>query len=386
METEMTYNVSVRLIPLEHYFFGDENLNTDGTEKYYQHSLQLPQQTTVLGAMRFLLLQTADKNIFDENKIQNKTEAGKLIGKNSFDRSVTQYGKINAISEVLLWHEKNGFYLPMLAWKKYDIKEGKEEEKGVDIEIETKGENNKCFFDTNQEKNSISLPNYKAKHGINQYWIGQDGKPFEGDIFKEYHHSGNFKNKNNKVEDDEDAYFKMCYCRLNSVFSFVFDMNISDESVIDTLVKEKRIAYVGGERSKFICEIERLNDSNPKRITDDIYKKAYTPYCDTSSKYTKVILTSDAYTEGNPYENTLLAVSQIKKFRFMQSYTDKTDAYNNRVQDNKIKRNGLKQSQLFNLLRRGSVFYFDKNADINGFLKNPPFETIGYNKFYKFKI
>ena len=68
------YNVSVRLIPLEHYFFGDENRNADGVEKYYQRSLQMPQQTTVLGAMRFLLLQTAGKNIFNENKIQSPAD------------------------------------------------------------------------------------------------------------------------------------------------------------------------------------------------------------------------------------------------------------------------------------------------------------------------
>jgi CRISPR-associated protein Cmr3 len=366
------YNVSVRLIPPEHYFFGDENLSTDGTEKYYQRSLQLPQQTTVLGAMRFLLLQTADKKVFDKNEIRNKNEAQKLIGESSFDMHVIQYGKITAISEVLLWHENNGFYLPMLAWK---------DDKG-NISTEAHQQNNKYFFDDDKEKTGFSLPDYKAKDGVKQYWTGQDGKPFEKEIFTEYRHAGNFKNKDNKTENDDDAYFKMCFCRLDSEFSFVFNMNIADENLINTLVKEKRIVYVGGERSKFICEIERLGDSNPKRITEEIYKNAYSPYADAN--YTKVILTSDAYTEKNPYTDTLLAVSHIKKFRFMESKVATTDAYNNRIKDSRTTRAGLKQSKLFNLLQRGSVFYFDKEVDIDCFLRNAPFETIGYNKFYKF--
>jgi CRISPR-associated protein Cmr3 len=368
-----TYNVSVRLIPLEHYFFGDENLNTDSTEKYYQRSLQLPQQTTVLGAMRFLLLQTADKKVFDENEIQNRIEAKKLIGESSFGMNVTEYGKITAISEVLLWHEKSGFYLPMLAWEK---------EKDINISVAIEQQDNKYFFGNNQEKTGFALTDYKAKNGVKQYWIGQDGKPFKDDIFYEYRHAGNFKNKDNKKEDDNDAYFKMCFCRLNAGFSFVFNMNIPDENLVNMLVKEKRIVYAGGERSKFICEIERLSDSNPKRITEDTYKNAYSPYVD--AKYTKVILTSDAYTETNPYENTLLAVSYIKKFRFMESKVDTTKAYNNRIKDSHITREGLKQSKLFNLLQRGSVFYFDRGINLDRFLKNASFETIGYNKFYKF--
>jgi hypothetical protein len=248
--------------------------------------------------------------------------------------------------------------------------------------IRETNETNKYFFNNNNAKNSFLLPDYDAKNGIKQYWIGQDGKPFAGDIFKEYQHAGNFKNKENREEDDDDAYFKMCYCYLTAGFSFVFNMNIDDENVIDRLVAEKRIVYVGGERSKFICEIERLSESNPRQITNETYLNAYSHYADAS--YTKVILTSDAYTQGNPYESTLLAISKIKKFRFMQSCVNTTDAYNNRIQNSKIQRDGLKQSKLFNLLQRGSVFYFDKEANIGSFLNNIPFETIGYNKYYKF--
>ncbi|GHT62501.1 hypothetical protein AGMMS50239_15990 [Bacteroidia bacterium] len=374
---EAKYNVSVTLTPLEHYFFGDENLNTDGTEKYYQRSLQLPQQTTVLGAMRFLLLQTAGKNIFDGDKIINKVEAKKLIGENSFNMLANQYGKINSISEVLLWHEEKGFYLPLLAWKNEENK----------IDTVVKKDNNKYFFGDDLEKSTFLLSHYKVKKGVNQYWIGKGGNPFEKNIFEEYQHAGNFKNKENKTDDDDDAYFKMCYYRLDSKFSFVFNMNIPDNELVEKLIGEKRIINVGGERSKFTCEIERIEKSNPKQITEDIYDNAYSSFADP--QFTKVILTTDAYTESNPYQNSLLAVTQIKKMRFMQTNIDATNAYSNMVKDdvavydNKIIRIGLKQSKLFNLLKRGSVFYFEKNTDVDDFLKHTAFENIGYNKYYK---
>jgi CRISPR-associated protein Cmr3 len=372
METK--YNVSVTLTPLDHYFFGGENLNTDGTEKYYQRSTQLPQQTTLLGTMRFLLLKL-DNSILDGNKIIDKEKAKKLIGENSFNKSSkSQYGKINAISEVLLWHETEGFYLPMLAW----------ENTNNDINTLIEQGNNKCFFGGKMKKDNFLLPYYEAKNGTKEYWIGQDGKPFQENIFVEYRHSGNFKNKKNKVDDDEDAYFKMCYYHLKHPFSFVFNMEISDDTVVNKLIRNNHIVTAGGEQSKFMCEIKKLDDSNPKRISEDIYEKAYSPFSD--SQFTKVILTADAFTEEeNLYQNSLFAVTQIKKMRFMQSSVEKTNEYNNRMQGKSGKgiRVGLKQSRLFNLLKRGSVFYFSKGYNMDKFLQNTSFETIGYNKFYK---
>ncbi|GHU89694.1 hypothetical protein FACS1894155_07080 [Bacteroidia bacterium] len=370
------YNVSVTLTPLEHYFFGDENLNTDGTEKYYQRSLQLPQQTTVLGAMRFLLLQISGSNIFNGHEIIDKAKAKEIIGDTSFDMSQTQYGKISSISEVLLWHETNGFYLPMLAWK---------DKKVIDTSIQEKTD--KCFFGCGLEKPSFSLPNYIAKEGIQLCWINKNGEAFDDNIFTEYRHAGNHKNKENKMNDDDDAYFKMCYYRLNSRFSFVFNMCISDEQLIRKLIEKKRIVYIGGERSKFICTIDELSTSNQKQITEEVYESAYSTFAD--NLFTKVILTSDAFIDSNPYQNSLFAVTQIKKLRFMQSTVEKTNAYGNREQEreeskkDKSDRIGLKQSRLFNVLQKGSVFYFEKNANIENFLRYIPCETIGYNKYYK---
>lgn len=375
------YNISVTLTPVEHYFFGGENLNPDGTENYLQHSLKLPQQTTLLGAMRFLLLQTADKSVFNNNKIQDKEEAKKLIGYKGFDMQPGQYGKITSLSEVLLWHHpSNKFYLPLLAW------EDNKNKPICSIKKEKETSGNYFWSQSLNQTIPVSLSEYNYKKGVQEYWISTNGQLKEEEIFSECIHAGNYKNKPDKKENDDDAYFKLCYYSLRKDFSFVFNMEVEDENIINKIIDpihNNKIINVGG-RSKFICSIEKITNQSPKYISEQTYNP-YTDYID--SDFIKVVLSSDAYSMENPNLKTVYSITFIKKLRFMKSKVDKTNAYYNTGTDIVKKRYGLEVSRLYNLIRRGSVFFFqkEKEEELETFLKNNAFQTIGYNKYHIIK-
>jgi CRISPR-associated protein Cmr3 len=363
-----TYNLSVKLTPTGHYFFGTETRNTDGTENYFQYSSKLPQQTMLLGMLRFLLLQTSSKDIFDKGRIQDKSKASDLIGPESFNTKSTNFGAIKNISEIALWNNnKENLYLPLLVWKD---KEGNIIRK---VEIGNVAYN---FYGAGIVKPLVNLPDYSAKKGCEQIWITSKGKKWDADkdLFTPEIQTGNFKNKPDKKDDDSDAYFKMQYYRLHKDISFLFNIKV-DDSVVSRLIEKKHFVYIGGERSQFSCEISNISDETfIENHYDDIYGEK------DDEKYEKVILTSDACCEGNPYAKSLWAITQVKQFRCLTSSVKQTAQYYNRSKHDNQK---MKESELFNLLERGSVFYFEKDADTIGFLDNPAFSTIGYNKFYK---
>ncbi|MCD4734595.1 MAG: hypothetical protein K8R53_01000, partial [Bacteroidales bacterium] len=78
----------IKLSPVDTYFFGQENKyrkkHKEGKKEtvadYYQASLLFPQQTSILGLLRYYILQQ-NKQI----PVKDKAFAEKLVGRQSFD-------------------------------------------------------------------------------------------------------------------------------------------------------------------------------------------------------------------------------------------------------------------------------------------------------------
>ena len=103
----------LKIKPLDSFFFGQEDKyrkRIDSTKKgglatvadYFQRSAYFPQQTTVLGMLRYYLLL-----MNNQIPIKNKDLAKELIGERSFDSNQNgqEFGKIENISPVFIVDE-----------------------------------------------------------------------------------------------------------------------------------------------------------------------------------------------------------------------------------------------------------------------------------------
>lgn len=99
-------NYQIKLTPVNAYFFGGEKHAEKKGEPgkfemdYYVRSELYPQQTTLLGTLRYYLLMK--NGCLSPRKNNKESQANDLIGKNSFiyrkGETVQTFGKIHSIS------------------------------------------------------------------------------------------------------------------------------------------------------------------------------------------------------------------------------------------------------------------------------------------------
>ncbi|MEL7063040.1 MAG: type III-B CRISPR module-associated Cmr3 family protein, partial [Bacteroidota bacterium] len=101
-----TYHI--KFTPLEPYFFGDErSFNSDDNANYFVRSRIYPQQTTLLGALRYDLLRR--NNLLQTRPGQKlSAKAANLIGAKSFQpHQVGQFGLIQSLSALQFFYRKH---------------------------------------------------------------------------------------------------------------------------------------------------------------------------------------------------------------------------------------------------------------------------------------
>jgi CRISPR-associated protein Cmr3 len=360
-----TYDVT--LTPLEPYFFGGEKtfhkeLKEDKQE-YYVRSNLYPQQTALLGAIRYVLLEQNGLLPVQENKIN----AVDLIGTESFnitDTNVQSFGIIKFLSPVFFkkgmeWfrmlEKNNGFLL--------------QNARGTFIQVGAGG----------SEKPALLLKDYDAKKGLNTQWIGNSSTILSSeDLFYETEQIGIQKHKNDR--DDEEAFYKQVYIHLKDDYSFAFQIVLKENKrfVFDNPENgEQQIQFadsiimMGGERSPFRMHIEESNQD-----FHEILHKA--DHIDAP----KLILLSDALVDPMDLQICRFVLSDTLEFRQFRTSVTQTESYLSRKKEDGLKT--PKRSSKFNLLAKGGVIYFNKNADLESFankLKNHPAFQIGFNHF-----
>jgi len=364
--------LTVMIKPIEHYFFGTENRRSDDTQNYFLYSLPYPQQTTLIGAMRHLVLlayhkANPDEVLLDEKgNIFDRILAGKLIGDTGFRMGIeSNFKKINSISELMLF-DGNSVLLP--------AEQRKDSESNPSVFDEIEGT---TFFNGSQVEFIPRLEGYDPKEPEISGWVSPDGKFFaNGDLFKSIIRPGN--KKNNAGDDDDDAFYKQKFYQLaNRELCFVVQIDVEDD--IQKCLIGNHIMTLGGERSKFTVKIEPSSIESKTQVPSVSGKKNY---YSPNQQFLKVVLTSDAYFKNNPYNDSLFAVTTTKPFRFLKSSVTKTVNHYNRGKS----KAGLLESGLFNLIERGSTFYFKNEKQLQNWktssgIDSKDFNNIGYNQF-----
>jgi len=226
----------IKLTPLEPYFLGGYRIHVieDGNRHYYIHSQHTPAQTTLFGVLRYIAIENPRSNAdfrkrhADYHKKRKDGEFKREYHSYTLNRPDVSFNGIT-ISPLYLVDENNCFYIPVPS----DHKVGEEYYSPFSLSgTPIKTNNGWRRFPTD----------YDAKNGIASGWLALDGtRRIRTDLFNPAPQIGIDKYNN------EQAFFKKEYIRLEKGFSFAFFADIGMELY-------NRRVFMGQQKSSFRAE------------------------------------------------------------------------------------------------------------------------------------
>lgn len=387
----MSKTYLLKLTPTGKFFFGGDmrfGINgKDGKDEvfssYIIESSRMPQQTSLLGMMRFLLLSN-NPNLFDRmnNCIKKNVSVDGWIGKSGFsvksDKSTNEYGKILSLGPCCVYGNGNRYYQAPLDKGFSSVNW----EKPVSAVINGKEVQLPELKIMNEDKEEP----FTGKHYLSSYFMAME--PACINVKEDMVHisSGNLVIKDYLYAEDElfqqdirigidkdyegksqtNAFYKQISYRLKEGFCFAFDVEVNDDIELEQYIGQ--LVNLGADASTFVFEAISIEN-----ITVE----------DTKMSGLSVVLLSDAYISEEDMKECKVrySINQMRPFRFL-STENKSDNSYYRINGN----DAAQRSKRYELYQTGSVFYFETEEQRNKFcdvLKNrKDFNQIGYNKYY----
>lgn len=366
----------IRFTPMEPYFFGNERgLNYPGSKSQYQNLYfvrgeNTPLQTTLLGALRFMVLQKYGRKP-DEFHAINDTEK-KLIGESSFNpqekeiqgKETKGFGVIQKLSPVFLTDAIGIQYIPV----------------PMDHNLADKAKNTDDFKEYSPfryynkmmtaDGKKLYTEEYDLKKGVISGFMSLvDGRIHE-DLF-----SGTLRVGINRGEQ-ENGFFKKEYKRLKDGFSFAVYCELDD-----TWDDMPKVVYLGQGHSAFRVDAEKADSHRGIERETLEFLEAHHPLF-LQKQYRLFYCLGDSFLVDEReeskntglYDGLLFAVTDIRDFRSMQT---------NLVKDGKhLFRE--KTGMLYHLLKAGSVLIAENDEAALVWMnryENKNAESIGFNTF-----
>ncbi len=361
----------VTLEPEDWFFFGGGSTFDNGTKtSYIAHSMLLPQQTALLGMIRYQLLKQHNL-LFGQGGSPEMSEVKKLIGEKSFimkDNSQHAYGDILGISPVFLeeYNIQNKQAVrklfPLSLTNSYSLSFND------NVRVYMTDREKKLLIDDNDSFNAKKYDNYMK-------YSDKDGQSIlTTDIFERRMQIGITKNTDYKTEEGEDEgnFFKHEMVRFrkdkvkNTSFRFAFYVKLSSNDLKTDFV------FLGAERSCFNMMVSLEEGTDLKQIfLED------TPSPSKTKESIEIL--SPTYVED------IETLESLCDFHWSYITSFRNLTYN---KDGKGKLNSGNVSYnrgatSYNMLCAGTVLFFDesKRNNIEELLNDEHLQSIGYNYF-----
>lgn len=354
----------ITLTPVDKFFFGgDMTFQVGGNEEdefnsqyksYIIQSLMFPQQTSLLGMLRFLILRNSGEDVFKNGKIVDKIKSKDLIGGRSFMvNGNNDFKTIEGLHHVRIRRTVNG------QTSNYEF---------APLYREIGFEN---AYEGSYNLHNICVPalskeDYDVKKGLAVMLTDGESALKLDDVFVKDRRVGINRDIKTGIVND-GALFKQVSYRFNNKkanYCFVFEAEIEDRVPFETY--DGQVVTVGGDNSQFVIGITK---GEPVGSNNNAYNNA-------------VWLLSPTFLTRAEAKMSRFAVTRLMPFRFL------TDRDDNRDDDGRsfhILNSKLKRSDRFELYAPGSVFYFDNEEQKREFVKaiesKNDFRKIGYNEY-----
>jgi CRISPR type III-B/RAMP module-associated protein Cmr3 len=394
----------IELKPISSFFFGTEDPKSDDEKvNYFQRSAYFPQQTALLGMMRFQLLKQYGL-LSIKNKIKDTDMASRLIGEKSFHVSseLPSFGVINSLSPLMLLKDDNkeeAYYLFDKSYVRYS-----DDEKRVKLKLEM---NNQASLRSENhnipampllvlDRNGEPSVKYIAKYPfVSEFDTVQRNKAKEGktemhSLFHSKEQVGIEKSPDGVTK--EDAYYKMEYKTLEKEWKFGFVVDLNDDLIKKLIEDSKKgsnqlskddlkrdlkgdFVVLGKERSTFKMSVTKID----KNKRDALLGQSEIEYPqDNNNDMYKISLLSDTYIDDEKkfYKHTSFAnIDTIDFNNIFFKVSPKDNRY-----DSKPKKGGRRK-----LIKRGSEIFTKEPETLIRMIKEDEiarcFYKIGYNHF-----
>lgn len=374
----MSKTYLVKLTPLTPYFFGGENTFGADNRDYYVKGNRLPQQTTLLGFLRYELLAQNNMLWTGNSDKDTRQEWPALIG-NSFNGTQLDYGVIDYISPLFIVKDGKKYLPQSMDWALDD----KESEIPHPINLSFSNTGN-CY--TTGHKNNLPTLKvngevFEPKFGLADLWVESSGsehrkwdydngydekftsqkhktlieKKVLNGFFIEHEQVGIYKSSTTNRVDK--GFYRQVFYKLADDFAFAFFAKIE---LPNGKIFENRIVSMGGERSMFKMEVQEASETFEDIFTESTFKHP------GGRQLNALVLTSDAYADPNILAECDYAITNSIPFRHIDPRNVSRD---------------MKQNTPTYLVKRGSIFYGDNVNKLQEDLQKnyPAFYKIGYN-------
>lgn len=344
------------LSPTDWFFFGGEiTYGGSDTANYYAKSRLFPQESSILGMLRYEILKK--EGLLNNHDESIKTDVINAIGETGFDclksDSDISMGKIKQISPVMLQYKDYTYYPAPFNY-------------GLEVAFLNRSDITTYI---NEEKSALPfIENFNIKEYYNNTgkWLSlQQNNPIPvittEQAFMSKTKIGISKQKKDRDKDNKEGYYKGDYFKLNKDYHFVFYAQLDIELDSHLLVN------LGAERSMFIMSLEEQQSTD-----NDFFIKLW---INVPTRDNQITFLSEAFVPESISSYCSFAWSDTISFRYI---TRPWKAGRNYASlDKKTER-----SQRFNLLKRGSVLYYStpqQYEKIIHLINNPYLQKLGYN-------
>ncbi len=363
----------IKLEPLDKFFFGGEkSLNKEKQTFYYQASRDFPQQTSLLGMVRFAILEkggfieyqpTGSKKI-DLPKLEEyeNTNDISLVGNQSFSDKNSNFGVIEQVSPVFILDKTLKVYHQWHQIKYYANVDDKNKNTFSFANPDFIQSTGRFSLSGTQINEGLSvLQNYDPKYGLDLGFKSLDGGLLAHDtVFETVEEKigiNKIRNDRKNIKDSEqESFFKTDFKKLKTGFTFGFYLTLS----LPTEIFEdnyESIVFIGGEKSCFKMTIIKSEDACK-------YINQATP------PQTTLLCVSDAYLERATLDKCQTGIINPITFRHFKTNTS-TENYAKKPD----------QSAKLNLVEKGSILVFKEPPTLKDLVPNNHFFKIGYNHF-----
>lgn len=336
----------VKMAPLEPYCFGTDQsapyigAENSGKATYFIKSKELPEQTTLLGALRYMILEGQGllKGNFDYTP-EDRQRMAECIGPESFrfiSEKKQDFGYIKEVSPLFIISPEGHICIRNPFNNKADA--GYEPIKMTESTFET-------------SEGTIHLPmqdEYNAKEGYASGYYDLSTGQIHKDLFKRIITTGNRKNRRSDQTSKDDCFYKRELICLKE--KFAFGLYVTADKL-----PERAVIYMGQRKSAFLVSTEISSDLPLTKQVEDAFAE-----CSGKWQYALSDLMVDAAWQTKDF-----FIAEEKQLRNLET------VYHEKKHVGRLR----KSRQRFNFVQNGSVFYgSDRPA-----MSNENSRQIGYN-------